>query len=368
MGLRDLRRRIAVLPQEPTLFDGTVRSNLDPFDQRTDEEIWGALRAAHLADKIKSMPLRLDATIIENGKGFSLGQKQLFCIARAILSRCRILLMDEATSALDIQTETMINETIHKNFASYTVLQIGHRLNTIIDSDKIMVMDQGRIVEFDTPRRLLQNENSFFTSLVAQSGEEAAKKLREKVFSSKGSRDRMREDDDFDEPEEHVTDTSELSQRPFLTVNNDAANAEPLQRQASHRSQRTETRSEESTIIATAEAKDAAKVSLPLNKSSQGLSLHANTATRSITSLDSARSSQSNNKNRSTAINTPSSINISTPTEMPLSLGSVFSPPTADDENTGETSEAANRSGDVSTATTSGPVSRKSNASDTGAT
>ncbi|RKP06702.1 P-loop containing nucleoside triphosphate hydrolase protein, partial [Thamnocephalis sphaerospora] len=170
MGLRDLRSKIAVLPQEPTLFDGTVRSNLDPFEERTDEEIWGALRAAHLAEKIKSMPMRLEAPIIENGKGFSLGQRQLFCVARAILSKCRVLLMDEATSTLDIQTETVIQEAIRKNFANYTVLQIGHRLNTIIDADKIMVLDQGRIVEFDTPRHLLQNPDSFFSSMVLQSG------------------------------------------------------------------------------------------------------------------------------------------------------------------------------------------------------
>ncbi|KAI9598979.1 hypothetical protein BDF19DRAFT_419287 [Syncephalis fuscata] len=371
MGLRDLRRRIAVLPQEPNLFDGTVRSNLDPFDQRTDEEIWGALRAAHLADKIKSMPLRLDASIIENGKGFSLGQKQLFCIARAILSRCRILLMDEATSALDMQTETMIHETIHKNFASYTVLQIGHRLNTIIDSDKIMVMDQGRIVEFNTPRRLLRDENSFFNSLVSQSGEEAARKLREKVFNSAtGLREQAREDEhdgSDDEGAVEMMNTSDLSQQPLLSV--DHIDVEPMRRQSSHRSHRTALESPEITINPTEETADEATTSKSTRKPKE-LPLRISITTRSMASIDSERSGRSAGRAKSTATGTPTSTGTPVATEMPLSLGMVFSPPpSADDTQNSiaelEEGELANRGSNSNNNTPAGslPVSRKSNAS-----
>ncbi|ORX88735.1 P-loop containing nucleoside triphosphate hydrolase protein [Basidiobolus meristosporus CBS 931.73] len=178
IGLCDLRNKIDVIPQEPVLFVGTIRSNLDPFDRCAENEIWSALEAVHMSEKIKSMPLKLDEQVVENGKNFSLGQRQLLCIARAILTKCKILLLDEATSAIDMQTDQLVQETIKKNFVNYTVLTIAHRLNTIIESDRILVLDEGKVVEFDTPINLLNNPEGFFYSLVKRNGNESLQKLR----------------------------------------------------------------------------------------------------------------------------------------------------------------------------------------------
>ncbi|KAG0253140.1 hypothetical protein BG011_006529 [Mortierella polycephala] len=179
IGLQDLRSKIAIIPQEPVLFVGTIRSNLDPFHRRTDQEIWAALDAAHLSENIKqNMPLKLETLIIENGRNFSLGQRQLFCIARAILFQSRILVLDEATSAVDLQTDLLIQETIKKNFANCTVLMIAHRLNTIIECDKILVMEDGRVVEFEPPTKLIENKDGYFHSLVSQSGPDAVARLK----------------------------------------------------------------------------------------------------------------------------------------------------------------------------------------------
>ncbi|KAF9905921.1 hypothetical protein EC991_001162 [Linnemannia zychae] len=179
IGLQDLRSKIAIIPQEPVLFVGTIRSNLDPFHQRTDREIWDALDAVHLSDNIKqNMPLKLETPIIENGRNFSLGQRQLFCIARAILFQSRILVLDEATSAVDLQTDLLIQETIKKNFADCTVLMIAHRLNTIMECDKILVMEDGRVVEFEHPTKLIENKDGYFYSLVSQSGPDSVTRLK----------------------------------------------------------------------------------------------------------------------------------------------------------------------------------------------
>ncbi|KAI1315640.1 hypothetical protein EDD11_000533 [Mortierella claussenii] len=179
IGLQDLRSKIAIIPQEPVLFVGTIRSNLDPFHRRTDEEIWAALDAVHLSDNIKqNMPYKLETPIIENGRNFSLGQRQLFCIARAILFQSRILVLDEATSAVDLQTDLLIQETIKKNFVNCTVLMIAHRLNTIIECDKILVMEDGRVVEFEHPTKLIENKDGYFHSLVSQSGPDAVARLK----------------------------------------------------------------------------------------------------------------------------------------------------------------------------------------------
>ncbi|KAF9427097.1 hypothetical protein BGZ94_005480 [Podila epigama] len=179
IGLQDLRSKIAIIPQEPVLFVGTIRSNLDPFHRRTDQEIWAALDAAHLSDNIRqNMPAKLETPIIENGRNFSLGQRQLFCIARAILFQSRILVLDEATSAVDLQTDLLIQETIKKNFANCTVLMIAHRLNTIIECDKILVMEDGRVVEFEHPTKLIENQNGYFHNLVSQSGPDAVSRLK----------------------------------------------------------------------------------------------------------------------------------------------------------------------------------------------
>jgi len=179
IGLKDLRTKIAIIPQEPVLFVGTIRSNLDPFNKSTDEEIWKALKSVHLADKISDMPLKLDSAVIEHGKNFSLGQRQLFCIAQAILSRTKILVLDEATAAIDMGTDALIQKAIKENFEHNTVLTIAHRLNTIIESDKVLVMDAGQVVEFDEPLKLLDKDKGYFRSLVDQTGDATARKLHD---------------------------------------------------------------------------------------------------------------------------------------------------------------------------------------------
>ncbi|KAG9291847.1 hypothetical protein G9A89_012132 [Geosiphon pyriformis] len=178
IGLHDLRNKIAIIPQEPVIFAGTIRSNLDPFNLRTDEQIWESLKAVHLTDKVKSMPEKLNTVVQENGKNFSYGQRQLFCIARALLKQTKILVLDEATSAVDSQTDNLIQETIKKNFASHTILMIAHRLNTIMEAERILCLNEGRVVEFDTPLRLLDQPDGFFYQLISRSGPEAAERLR----------------------------------------------------------------------------------------------------------------------------------------------------------------------------------------------
>ncbi|KAI8924733.1 P-loop containing nucleoside triphosphate hydrolase protein [Entophlyctis helioformis] len=179
IGLHDLRNKVAIIPQEPVMFVGTLRSNLDPFHRSTDEEIWKALDAVQLGDKVRNMPSKLETAVTENGKSVSQGQRQLICIARAILSKAKILVLDEATASLDAQTDLLIQETIKKNFADLTMLTIAHRLNTIIECDRVLVMDAGKVVEFDEPVKLLDRPDGIFRSLVEQTGDAAAAKLRE---------------------------------------------------------------------------------------------------------------------------------------------------------------------------------------------
>ncbi|XP_046853330.1 ATP-binding cassette sub-family C member 5-like isoform X2 [Xenia sp. Carnegie-2017] len=167
IGLDDLRSKLSIIPQDPVLFIGTVRYNLDPFNKHSDEEVWLALEQSHMKETISDLPLKLQAPIIENGENFSVGERQLMCMARALLRNCKILMLDEATAAIDAKTDEKIQETIRKAFKNCTMLTIAHRLNTVMDSDKIMVMEQGQIVEFDKPSTLLANKDSIFSSLVA---------------------------------------------------------------------------------------------------------------------------------------------------------------------------------------------------------
>ncbi|CAB4016845.1 multidrug resistance-associated 5-like [Paramuricea clavata] len=167
IGLSDLRSKLSIIPQDPILFIGTVRHNLDPFHTHTDEDLWVALERAHLKDTISNLPLKLQAPVAENGENFSVGERQLMCMARALLRNCKILMLDEATAAIDSETDAKIQDTIREAFKDCTILTIAHRLNTVMDSDRIMVMEQGQIVEFNKPSVLLANQDSLFSSLVA---------------------------------------------------------------------------------------------------------------------------------------------------------------------------------------------------------
>ncbi|XP_026324225.1 multidrug resistance-associated protein 4-like [Hyposmocoma kahamanoa] len=170
-----LRSKISIIPQEPVLFSATIRYNLDPFDMYSDDEIW---RALEQVDMKSSMP-SLDFKVTEGGSNFSVGQRQLMCLARAVLRSNKILIMDEATANVDPSTDNFIQQTIRRQFASCTVLTIAHRLNTIMDSDKVLVMSNGEIVEFDHPYILLSDSNSQFSSMVRETGEKNSATLFE---------------------------------------------------------------------------------------------------------------------------------------------------------------------------------------------
>ncbi|GIY89244.1 hypothetical protein CEXT_676372 [Caerostris extrusa] len=179
IGLHDLRRKISIIPQDPVLFTGPVRRNLDPFSEHKDNELWQALEEAYLKESIEEMPGGLDTIVAEGGSNFSVGQRQLICLARAILRRNRVLVLDEATANVDPNTDSLIQKTIRDRFAHCTVLTIAHRLHTIMDSDRVLVLDAGEVKEFDAPFSLLQNRNSLFSHMVQMTGASMAHQLRE---------------------------------------------------------------------------------------------------------------------------------------------------------------------------------------------
>ncbi|KRZ13593.1 Multidrug resistance-associated protein 1, partial [Trichinella zimbabwensis] len=170
IGLHDLRSRLTIIPQEPVLFCGTLRINLDPYDAYSDQDIWRNLERAHLKAFVSSLPDKLQHRISEGGENLSVGQRQLVCLARALLRKTKILILDEATAAVDLETDDLIQQTIRLHFSDCTVLTIAHRLNTIIDNDRIMVLDAGRIAEFEPPQQLLNDKNSIFYSMAKDAG------------------------------------------------------------------------------------------------------------------------------------------------------------------------------------------------------
>ncbi|OMO92328.1 hypothetical protein COLO4_17672 [Corchorus olitorius] len=192
-GLLDLRKVLGIIPQAPVLFSGmpsnnlgTVRFNLDPFNEHNDADLWEALERAHLKDAIRRTSLGLDAEVSEAGENFSVGQRQLLSLARALLRRSKILVLDEATAAVDVRTDALIQKTIREEFKSCTMLIIAHRLNTIIDCDRILLLDSGRVLEYDTPEELLSNEESAFSKMVQSTGAANAQYLRSLVLGGEG--------------------------------------------------------------------------------------------------------------------------------------------------------------------------------------
>ncbi|CAG9854244.1 unnamed protein product [Phyllotreta striolata] len=177
VSLKKLRSNISIIPQEPVLFSGTLRKNLDPFDEYKDEVLWDALSEVELKSAVEELPAGLESKMAEGGSNFSVGQRQLVCLARAIIRNNKILVLDEATANVDPHTDGLIQTAIRTKFANCTVLTIAHRLHTIMDSDKVLVMDAGRAVEFDHPHTLLQKERGIFYSLVQQTGKATAKNL-----------------------------------------------------------------------------------------------------------------------------------------------------------------------------------------------
>ncbi|XP_076469030.1 multidrug resistance-associated protein 1-like [Babylonia areolata] len=170
LGLHDLRSRLTILPQDPVIFAGSLRMNLDPFARFADKEVWESLRHAHLIDFVEGLKDGLDHECGEGGENLSVGQRQLLCLARTLLHRSRVLVLDEATAAVDVQTDDLIQNTIRCQFRDCTVLTIAHRLNTVIDYDKILVLDKGQVVEFDSPSTLMSDPSSLFHHMCRKAG------------------------------------------------------------------------------------------------------------------------------------------------------------------------------------------------------
>lgn len=184
LSVYDLRRHLLIIPQDSQAFEGTVRQNLDPFSQYSDEEIWKVLELAHLKDHLEeilqsvkpdepgqeSTSSGLLYKVSEGGSNFSAGQLQLMCLARALLNKSKIIVLDEATAAVDVQTDKIIQDTIRKHFKDRTIITIAHRLDTVMDCDRIISLDHGELKEFDSPENLLKNKDSIFYNLCEQGG------------------------------------------------------------------------------------------------------------------------------------------------------------------------------------------------------
>ncbi|WZZ60227.1 hypothetical protein YC2023_060334 [Brassica napus] len=150
LGLHDLRSRFGIIPQEPVLFEGTVRSNIDPTDQYSDEEIWKSLERCQLKDVVATKPEELDSLVVDSGENWSVGQRQLLCLGRVMLKRSRLLFLDEATASVDSQTDAVIQKIIREDFESCTIVSIAHRIPTVMDCERVLVIDAGKAKEFDS--------------------------------------------------------------------------------------------------------------------------------------------------------------------------------------------------------------------------
>lgn len=181
LSLAQLRSSISIIPQDPILFAGSIRKNLDPFVEHGDSAIWSALTAVQLRAYFESDPLKLEANIQESGANLSVGQRQLICLARAILRRNNILILDEATANVDPETDSFIQQTIKVQFKNCTVLTIAHRLITIADSDRVLVLDQGEVKEFDEPFVLLNKESGIFKSMVESGQTQQTDRLKKTI-------------------------------------------------------------------------------------------------------------------------------------------------------------------------------------------
>ncbi|RDX89485.1 ABC transporter C family member 3, partial [Mucuna pruriens] len=168
IGIHDLRSRLSIIPQDPTMFEGTVRTNLDPLEEYTNEQIWEALDMCQLGDEVRKKEGKLDSIVTENGENWSMGQRQLICLGRVLLKKSKILVLDEATASVDTATDNIIQQTIKQHFSECTVITIAHRITSIIDCDMVLFLNQGLIEEYDSPKKLLKNKSSSLAQLVAE--------------------------------------------------------------------------------------------------------------------------------------------------------------------------------------------------------
>ncbi|KAK7357248.1 hypothetical protein VNO80_16532 [Phaseolus coccineus] len=168
IGLHDLRSRFGIIPQDPTLFNGTLRYNLDPLSHHSDQEIWEVLGKCQLREVVEEKEEGLDSSVVEAGANWSMGQRQLFCLGRALLRRSRILVLDEATASIDNATDLILQKTIKGEFADCTVITVAHRIPTVMDCTKVVAIHEGELVEYDEPMKLMKREESLFGQLVKE--------------------------------------------------------------------------------------------------------------------------------------------------------------------------------------------------------
>eukprot|EP00004_Rigifila_ramosa_P027497 TRINITY_DN899_c0_g1_i1.p1 TRINITY_DN899_c0_g1~~TRINITY_DN899_c0_g1_i1.p1 ORF type:complete len:957 (-),score=240.32 TRINITY_DN899_c0_g1_i1:21-2891(-) len=179
IGLRILRSSLAILTQNPVLFNGTIRYNVDPMGTASDEKIWESLSLVGLSSVVRSMSLQLDTPLSDGGENLSVGQRQLLCLCRILLKQSRVVVVDEATANVDAEADAKVQHVIRTKFNAATVLIVAHRLNSVIQADRVMVLADGKVVEFDAPRVLLQRPDSVFASLVDETGPANAALLRQ---------------------------------------------------------------------------------------------------------------------------------------------------------------------------------------------
>ena len=182
MDLGTLRQRISVIPQDPATFSGSIRFNLDPYLQYDDQQLWHALSLVSLSVRVSGIPDKLDGDLKSGTSTFSVGERQLLCLARAILRNTRVIFMDEATANIDLDTSARIQGLVRTAFRDATVFTIAHRLQTVIDYDRVMVLEGGKLVELDTPWQLLQNEKGLFSSMVREMGQGAEREMKFRAY------------------------------------------------------------------------------------------------------------------------------------------------------------------------------------------
>ncbi|KAG8641655.1 putative ABC transporter C family member 15 isoform X2 [Manihot esculenta] len=186
IGLQDLRSRLGIIPQDPTLFQGTVRHNLDPLQEHSDQEIWEVLNKCRLADIVKQDQRLLEAPVAEDGENWSVGQRQLVCLARVLLKKRRILVLDEATASIDTATDNIIQVTIRDETSRCTVITVAHRIPTVIDNDLVLVLDEGKVVEYDSPVQLRKDNSSSFSKLVTEFSRRSSTRNQHRDYLDKG--------------------------------------------------------------------------------------------------------------------------------------------------------------------------------------
>ena len=167
LNLQEARQALTAIPQDPIFFSGTLRSNLDPFQEYDDQEIWAALEKAHIKSLLEKTPEKLQSYVTERGSNFSVGERQLLCLARALLQKKKVIVFDEATANVDYNTERLLHDTIKDQLKDCTVLTIAHRMTNVMHYDKVLVLDKGRLVEFDKPGILINQKDSIFEQLVS---------------------------------------------------------------------------------------------------------------------------------------------------------------------------------------------------------